>query len=183
LAEAGRALTDEYLAQEQEDDLVDRVAEVFAGGVRDGAPAWRHVGPRVGSVLARARPDRYRRLVRVLAAAVALWIVIGVAAALSGERNVAHRPPVAHLADPHAAVVPATRPPSARPRGRRAPRSVRRPALPRAKPFRQAEQVRVVTKVLPLRETAVSAAPPAPTANAPAPEPAPEQSGGGPFSP
>lgn len=185
------------------EDFVVHVEDVLAG--RSGPPGWRRAYPRRGAIRGlgnggrlRAWLDEHRLLAGVLAVALVLWMVVGVASTLEGRRaHALHAGAVApqsasgtkHPGSPpkptttqtlsaHEAQArssgsrPATREPRLRPRRRTsvAPRHVRRSAPT------------VSERVAPApRQTPAPSEAPAPPASTPTP--APEQSGGGLFSP
>ncbi|MGA2163211.1 MAG: PASTA domain-containing protein [Solirubrobacteraceae bacterium] len=192
------------------EDAVVHVEDMLAG--RGGFRGWHRVYPRRRRAMrglgngSRARAWLGgHRLAGALGLAVALWMVVGVASTL--ERHQPRTPPASALAPkpapptehPGPAVKPPAAPaPSAPMTVTRSPRRVRRaPRVPRAVPPpripRSAPQP--VRAVAPAISEAPAAAParseepapqpseaPAPQASAP-PAQAPEQQGGGPFSP
>lgn len=200
------ALGEESSAAEfpQDDDFVVHVEDVLAG--RSGPTAWRRAYPRrramrgLGSGSGvRAWVGEHRKLAGTIGAALALWTVVGVASALDGHHahsasasvvapgrapDPRHRAPVSaqnsntRKAPAAPARVHWSRPGPSRAASRRPVRRAPRAARPAAPAVRES--------VVP----ATAAAPPAPVpsrAPAPpastAPSPAPEQTGGGLFSP
>jgi PASTA domain-containing protein len=190
-----------------DDEFVVQVEDVLAG--RSGPLAWRGAYPRAtrglrGRGRVRAWLGEHRMLAGTVGAALALWIVVGAVSVVDGHHP---RTPAASALTPSRAPavrhpVPTTKPPAA-PKSTppRTPTRSPRPhtaqhRAPRAAPSRPAQHraPRPVHPVAPaVRETVLPAAtpptqPPArPSTAAPPPStppaPAPEQSGGGLFSP
>ena len=182
------AATDEPVTERLDEGLLARANELFAARAAGvGRARWLNRA-RARALGMHAHIRRRSLLVRAAIAAIALWVVIGIAAAFSGHRVATHRAaPVARgTARPPAVAHASTSPPPERATdhvARAGHRSARR--QPRAQ-ARQPERVRVLTVVVPAPDRSVAApAPSPPAAPAPAPPPAadPEQIGGGPFSP
>ncbi|HEX5308936.1 MAG TPA: PASTA domain-containing protein [Solirubrobacteraceae bacterium] len=185
------------------EDFVVHVEDVLAG--RSGPSNWRGAYPRRRRIRrggdrgrVRAWVGEHRMLAGIVGAALALWVIVGLASALDGHRTRTHpasavAPSV--TAKSHAA--PTRKPPAAQKSitSRTPARSLRRyrarhaassPRIPRPTP-------RPVHRAAPAaRQTVAAAATPAPapqTSAAPVPRastppaPAVEQSGGGLFSP
>jgi hypothetical protein len=203
------ALAEESSAAEfpHDDDFVVHVEDVLAG--RSG-PAWRRAYPRrramrgLGSGGAvRAWVGEHRKLAGTIGAALALWTVVGVASGLDGHharsapasavapgraQDPSHRaptpePPAAQNSNTRskAPAVPArlhrSRPGPSRAASRRPVRRAPRAARPAAPAVREA----VVPAAVAAPAPASSRAPVPPASTAPSP--APEQTGGGLFSP
>jgi PASTA domain-containing protein len=199
------ALGEESSATEfpHDDDFVVHVEDVLAG--RSG-PAWRRAYPRrramrgLGSSGAvRAWVGEHRKLAGTIGAALALWTVVGVASTLGGHHA---RSASASAVAPSRAPDPSHRAPAPEPASAQNSNSRRAPAGParvhrsRPGPSRAASRrpvrraPRAARPAAPaVREAVVPAVAPAPPARAPAPptstapSPAPEQTGGGLFSP
>ncbi|HTU79161.1 MAG TPA: PASTA domain-containing protein [Solirubrobacteraceae bacterium] len=190
-AAVGEEPGDELAGDELTDEFVVHVDDLFAGR---GRPLWRRVYPRRG---VRVRLAGHPWLFGITGAMLAVWVVVGVAAALAGHPRSAHRTSAARTivkqdgaARPAGAVKPSpSRPPAAAHRGIGASRRHRRRTAPvAAAPSVSRAPARSVP-VTPQASAPVAPASPRPEpapATAPpasAPAPAPEQTGGGPFSP
>jgi hypothetical protein len=200
-APAGEEL-DEGCLEEQgdaelsHDDFVVHLDDVLGGRI-DGAPAWRRVYPRRRTFTALARGGGIRvwlgehsLLVKAVGAALAVWILVGLASALNGQH--ARTPTASVIAPSHRAARTHTtqpRPPvsapsvaSARPAKR--PPQVHTAARHRQPPRLDRRQVRVIEAATPPERMAVQA-PPAPPPAPPAPASASpaQQAQGGLFSP
>lgn len=191
-----------------DDDFVVHVEDVLAG--RSG-PAWRRAYPRrramrgLGSGSAvRAWVGEHRKLAGTIGAALALWTVVGVASGLDGHharsasasavapsraQDPSHRaptpePPAAQNSNTRskAPAVPArvhrSRPGPSRAASRRPVRRAPRAARPAAPAVREA----VAPAAVAAPQAPASSRAPVPPAST-APSPAPEQTGGGLFSP
>ncbi len=180
------------------DEFVVHVDDVLAG--RAGwPPAWRRVYPRrrtsgalVGGHGVRARLAEHLRLVKAVGAALAVWVVVGLAAALDGHHGRTpaasviagnNRPTGTYTAGtPDRAATPsvrAVRPPARWPRPHTTSQHSETPRRRRTRPPAREAAARPEGRVQ-------AAPPPRPTPPAPAstpPPPAPEQTQGGPFSP
>ena len=184
--EPGDELTDDELT----DEFVVHVNDLFAGR---GRPLWRRVYPRRGF---RVRLAGHPWLFGITGAMLAVWVVVGVAAALAG-----HPPSTAHHASaprttvkqgsaarPVGAAKPSpSRPSAAAPRGADAitPRARRTVPVATAPPVSRAP-ARSVPATPEASAPVAPASPrvvPAPATPPPASAPAPGQAGGGPFSP
>lgn len=203
------ALAEESSAAEfpHDDDFVVHVEDVLAG--RSG-PTWRRAYPRrhamrgLGSGGAvRAWVGEHRKLAGTIGAALALWTVVGVASGLGGhharsasasavapsrapdpsQRAPAPEPAPAQNSNTRTAPAGPARVHRSRPGPSRAasPRPVRR--APRAaRPATPAVKEAVVPAAAAAPPAPAPSRAPAPTAST-APSPAPEQTGGGLFSP
>ena len=182
---------DELADDELTDEFVVHVDELFAGR---GRPLWRRVYPRRGF---RVRLAGHPWLFGITGAMLAVWVVVGVAAALAGH------PPSAH----HASAPPTTvkQGSAARSAGAAKPS----PSRPSAAAHRGADAIRPrarrtvpVASAPPVLHAPARSVPATPEASAPvapasprvvpapatpppasAPARAPGQAGGGPFSP
>ncbi|HYM55436.1 MAG TPA: PASTA domain-containing protein [Solirubrobacteraceae bacterium] len=175
------------------EEFVVHVDDLFAGrgGPGDASPAWRRVYPRRGL---RARQAEHPWLFGIVGAMLAVWVVVGVAAALVG-----HSPSANHAGAPRPILkhgaghsIDSGRPsPSRRPAvhstGAAAELSRRR-AAPRPAPSARRVPVRGGPAAPRQTSAPVAVAPraaPAPVTSPPTSTPAPVagQAGGGPFSP
>lgn len=190
-AAAGEEPGDELAGDELTDEFVVHVDDLFAGR---GRPLWRRVYPRRGL---RVRLAGHPWLFGITGAMLAVWVVVGVAAALAGHPRSAHHTSAARTivkqggaARPAGAVKPSrSRPPAAAHRGIGASR----PRRGRAAPVAAAPPVaRAPERSVPVTPEASAPVAPASPRAEPAPAtpppasaraPAPEQTGGGPFSP
>jgi hypothetical protein len=185
-AEVSEEPGDELADDELTDEFVVHVDDLFAGR---GRPLWRRVYPRRRL---RARLAEHPWLFGLTGAMLALWVVVGVAAALAGHQPSAHHTSTPHTTiKQHGAARPAgaaklSRPPAAADRGADAIR----PRPRRTAPAAAAPPVsRASARSVPAPESSAQAAPtsprsePAAATTPPAPASAPEQAGGGPFSP
>jgi hypothetical protein len=189
-AEASEEPGDELADDGLTDEFVVHVDDLFAGR---GRPLWRRVYPRRGL---RARLAEHPWLFGLTGAMLALWVVVGVAAALAG-----HQPRARHMSVPRTTVTQRgaarragaakpspSRPPTTADSGADAIRSRPRRAAPAAS---TPPVSRAPARSEPAPEPSAQAAPtsprPEPAAATPPPAPAsappPEQAGGGPFSP
>jgi PASTA domain len=179
--------TEELTAEE----FVVQADDVFAGRARGALPAWRRVYPRRSSSRLRSRLAEHPWLVRTALALLALWLVVGVASALTAHRASDHgaspvqpsaKTPRSPAGAVRAAAVPEPRiSPPPRRRSTRAKAPIRHR---RATRRRRAPTVAVAPAgVRPVRVSgaAPGRAAPAPVSTAPAR--AQEPSEGGLFSP
>jgi PASTA domain-containing protein len=187
-AEVSEEPGDELADDELTDEFVVHVDDLFAGR---GRPLWRRVYPRRRL---RARLAEHPWLFGLTGAMLALWVVVGVAAALAGHQPSTHHTSIEHttveqrgVARP-AGAAELSRPPAAadrgadaiRPRPRRTAPVAATPPVSRA-PARSAPAPETSAAVAPTSPRPVPA--PATTPPTPASAPPPEQAGGGPFSP
>jgi hypothetical protein len=181
-------------AEFSHEDFVVHLDDVLAGRT-GGPPAWRRVYPRrwIFAALARGSGVRvwlggHSLLVRAVGAALAVWILVGLASALDGQ----------HARTPTASVIsPSHRP--ARTRITQPRRPVFAPSVARARPAVRSPQVHaaarrslaprrhprqapVIEAAVPRERMAVQVPPVPPPASAPA-APAAPQAQGGLFSP
>ena len=182
-------------AELSHDDFVVQLDDVLAGRT-DGPPAWRRVYPRRRTFTALARGGGVRLwlgkrslLVKAVGAAVAVWILVGLASALGGQNG---RTPTTSVISPNhrpaRTGTPQAQPPvsaSSVASARRATRSPQvHPAAGHGKPHLDRRRAPVIKAAVPPERTAVRAPPAAPRAPASAPAaPAAQQTQGGLFSP
>ncbi len=186
------------------DEFVVHMGDVLAG--RAGWPrAWRKVYPRRrtpgalgGDRGVRVWLSEHPRLVKAVGAALAVWAVVGLAAALDGHhgrtptmsvisgdgRRAGTRTSGVHERAPAPRVRtirPATRPPRPHPYPQHRGTPPRRPApAPSSEAAARPEGASVQATPAP---SSPPSPPPAPAAASAPPPPAPEQTQGGPFSP
>lgn len=185
--ESREEVGDELADDELTDEFVVHVDDLFAGR---GRPLWRRVYPRRGL---RVQLAGHPWLYAITGAMLAVWVVVGVAAALAGHRPNDHHTSAPRttvkqgdVARPVGAVKPSpSRAPAAahrgadaiRPRPRRTAPTAAAPPVSRATARSVPATPEASAPVAPASPRAV----PAPATRPPAP--APEQAEGGPFSP
>jgi hypothetical protein len=180
------------------DELVVHADDLFAGRVSQELPGWRRVYPRERGAASGRRSHRVRaRLAEhpVLASAVggmlAVWAVVGVAAALASHPARTHTALAPHSGSQAAVIRVPVEPPARKPSAGRSPRQ---PARAEARPRHDEARPRASRAVLPERagvrgkgasvQTTPSPRPASPAAPASAPPVAvQEQTQGGLFSP
>jgi PASTA domain len=185
-------LGDDELSHEE---FVVHVDDLLAGRASQTLPGWRRVYPRRRPPRsrddhgARAQLAAHPLLVRAAGGMLALWLVVGVAAALASHPSHPHTPaaPVAR------AQAPASREPVEPPpvKAKPAPRAVTAIAAPvaareahaRKRPRRAASAKRPVPRPVEASARSVSTTRPAPSAGSAAPAAPPAQTQGGLFSP
>jgi len=169
------------------DEFVVYADDLFRGRGGAGSPAWRRGYPRPMGRGVRARLAAHPWLVRGTGAMLAVWAVVGIAAALGGSPGRLPHASVrvgaagAKVSAIHASDVSAARQAAHGSGGTRPPRSRR------GAPSHTAMSAQLPKAAVAPREavTPATAQPPrgAPNSASPLPAPAQEQSQGGPFSP
>lgn len=191
LAEGSSAA--EFSHDDDDDDFVVHVEDVLAG--RSGPIAWRRAYPRwrvmcgLGSGGAvRAWIGEHRKLAGTIGTALALWTVIGVSSALDGHH--ARSASASTVAPSTAAPDPSHRAPSPEPAPAQNSNAHKAPAGPARSHRSRPGSSRAASRGPVRRHAPRAAAPvpapsraPVPSASTASSSPAPEQTGGGLFSP